>query len=139
MSTEIVKLKIKQENQTLRKDKEIEDKFIEACMNLDETIFAPLIDEDQYFEDLDKYRFLQTMKNVFDRARWLKHSSVVPRKGVCTGCQGGHETYEFKGEDMQHVFSYIIIRNDDGFIEDIFQCMYSSGSGFVLWPKDLPF
>ena len=69
MSTEIVKLKIKQENQTLRKDKEIEDKFIEACMKLDETIFEPLIDEDQYFEDLDKYRFLQTMKNVFDRAR----------------------------------------------------------------------
>lgn len=139
MSTELIKLKTKKQYQSPEKDSEIKEKFIEACMKLDETIFEPLIEEDQYFEDLDKYRFLQTLKNVYDRARWLKHNAVVPTKGTCTGCHRGHETLEFKGEDNRHVFSYIIIRNEEGFIDDIFQCMYSSGSGYAKGPDDMPF
>ena len=33
------------------------------------SLFEPLIDEDVYFEDLEKYRFLEELKNVFNEVK----------------------------------------------------------------------
>jgi hypothetical protein len=66
MDSQLIKLKTKQETSTIDQSQLIKETFLKACKNLDASIFEPLIDEDQYFEDLDKYRFLNSMKSQFD-------------------------------------------------------------------------
>ena len=39
----------------------IVQKFIDACMLLDVSIFEPFMNEDDNFEDKDKYRFLERL------------------------------------------------------------------------------
>ena len=62
----LIKLKMTEQAQAENKSQVVTNTFVEACLNLDTSIFEPLIEEDQLFQDLDKYRFLQTMKNIFD-------------------------------------------------------------------------
>ena len=62
---EVIKLKLSQKAIEQNYSKEIAGKFIESCLKLDASIFEPLIEEDEYFQDLDKYRFLDSMKKVF--------------------------------------------------------------------------
>lgn len=66
MDLELIILKTKQEQTSKDNSKLIKEMFLKACLELDASIFEPLIDEDQYFEELDKYRFLHSMKKQFD-------------------------------------------------------------------------
>jgi len=50
---EVIKLQVKKEASTGNKAHSITAKFIEACLALDASIFEPMIEENQYFEDLD--------------------------------------------------------------------------------------
>src|SRR5690606_27758679 len=59
---ELIKLKVKSESNS----QYIKETFLKACKNLDASMFEPLIDEDQYFENLNKYKFLLSMKEQFD-------------------------------------------------------------------------
>ena len=62
----LIKLKMTEQAQAENKSLVVMNTFVEACLNLDASIFEPLIEEDQLFQDLDKYRFLQSMKNIFE-------------------------------------------------------------------------
>ncbi|MBA3673540.1 MAG: hypothetical protein H0W75_01040 [Chitinophagaceae bacterium] len=42
------------------------DKFIEACVNLDASIFEPYMSEDDVFNSLAKYEFLAELKDLFE-------------------------------------------------------------------------
>lgn len=64
---DLIKLKAKPESDSAY----IKETFLKACQKLDASIFEPLIDEDEYFEELDKYRFLQSMKSQFDYLKGL--------------------------------------------------------------------
>ena len=55
METTLIKLQIKKEAASGKLSDEITSKFIEACIKLDASIFEPLVNEEQYFQDLDKY------------------------------------------------------------------------------------
>ena len=50
----------------------IKNRFIRSCLELDASIFEPLIKEDQYFQDLDKYRFLASLKEEFSSWKTTK-------------------------------------------------------------------
>ena len=63
---ELIKLKVKEVAAKGDTAKRIIDSFIESCIKLDASIIEPLILEEQYFDDLDKYRFLAFLKGQFD-------------------------------------------------------------------------
>lgn len=121
---ELIKLKIKRDSNSYF----IKETFLKACQNLDASIFEPLIDEDQYFEKLDKYRFLHSMKEQFD---YLKGEGIKEMKmvmGTCKMCFTGERVYEFyvvpkKGKPG---FAYNI-QEESGVIKNIFRCNYSDG------------
>ncbi len=106
---------------------DVKSKFIRACERLDASIFEPYIDEEQYFQDLDKYRFLQSLKDEFDRVKGMGIESTVLIKGKCEGCYPNQDTYQFYGKNVLPEFSYIIHKNNEG-VEDILMCNSSSGA-----------
>ena len=128
MDSELIKLKAKQDTSSIDHSQLIKDTFLKACQNLDASIFEPLIDEDQYFEDLDKYRFLNSMKSQFD---YLKSKGVKEVKlvmGTCKMCFEGDKVFEFyiTPKIGKPAFAYNI-KEKDGKIKDIFRCNYSDG------------
>ncbi|MFS4418862.1 hypothetical protein [Maribacter sp. 2307ULW6-5] len=123
---EVIKLQVKKEASIGDKAQSITAKFIEACLALDASIFEPMIEENQYFEDLDKYRFLSSLKQQFDWAIKRGAKDITMKKGKCGLCVIGHSTYEFYSSQNTHEFAYIINTNKDR-VEDIFLCNDSSG------------
>jgi len=123
--TELIKLKVKPEASTGKKADDIESHFILACKNLDASIFEPFIEEDQYFEEMDKYRFLASLKQQFDWAmkRGSTNTKVVP--GRCLMCKKGKLVHELYGDRNTIEFAYAINR-EAGHITDIFLCNYST-------------
>ena len=126
MSTELIKLKVRKKSSSGKQAQKIIDKFIEACKKLDASIIEPLILEEQYFDDLDKYRFLAFLKEQFDYARSIGLSETIVGKGKCEMCVIGHPSYEFYGEDGKMRFAYII-EQKGGEVKNIFNCNASSG------------
>ncbi|TWO34727.1 hypothetical protein E1J38_002385 [Seonamhaeicola sediminis] len=121
---DLIKLKIKESSNS----QFIKETFLKACQNLDASIFEPLIDEDQYFEELDKYRFLQSMKEQFDYLKEIGVEKVHIAIGTCKMCYTGEKVYEFYKEPKKGkpAFAYNI-QEKDGNIKDIFRCNFSDG------------
>ncbi|MFH4968739.1 hypothetical protein V8G61_11105 [Gaetbulibacter sp. M240] len=119
---ELIKLKIKSKTNS----QFIKEKFIKACENLDASVFEPLIDEDEFFEDLDKYKFLQSMKEQFDHLKGNGIEKVKMVVGKCEMCFIGEQVHEFYSVpgNGQPAFAYNI-QERDGIIKDIFRCNLS--------------
>ena len=128
MDSKLIKLKTKQETSSRDQSQLIKDTFLHACHNLDASIFEPLIDEDQYFEELDKYRFLHSMKKQFDYLKGVGVKHVELIMGTCKMCFVGDKVYEFYIEPKKGkpAFAYNI-QEENGEIKDIFRCNYSNG------------
>ena len=125
MTTDTIKLKIKEQSKTTNACKEIKEAFINSCLQLDPSIFEPYIDEDRYFQELDKYRFLQSMESTFSKHKHANQVSLKP--GKCNCCNLGMGTLDFYDQQGYHLFSYII-SEENGLIDDIFICNLSTGS-----------
>jgi len=123
---ELIKLKIKKESAQGEKALRIIDKFLEACIALDASIIEKLIDENQYFEGKNKYRFLASLKEQFDWATARGAKTITMKMGRCEMCVIGHSAYEFYGDKSTPEFAYII-NTKKGVILDIFLCNASSG------------
>ncbi|TXB66192.1 hypothetical protein FRY74_06360 [Vicingus serpentipes] len=121
----LIKLKVNQELEGIH-DNIIEEAFIDACINLDASLFEPLINENQYFQDLDKYRFLQSLKNTFEDVKLKGVLQTTIKPGKCMGCKYGKANLQFFGNRSKPEFSYII-NKENNLIEDIFICNMSSG------------
>jgi hypothetical protein len=125
---ELIKLKTKQDTSSIVNSQLIKGTFLKACIQLDASIFEPLIDEDQYFEGLDKYRFLHEMKSRFDVLKGEGVKEVQLVMGRCEMCFRGAVVYEFYDQPNigKPAFSYNI-QEKEGVIKDIFRCNFSSG------------
>ena len=123
---EIIKLKVKKNISNGVDVERIVKSFIESCVNFDPSTIEPFIKDDQYFDDLDKYRFLAFLKAQFDSARSVGLKKMIVRQGSCEMCIIGHDTYEFYGEDGKIRFAYIIEKKN-GEVKNIFNCNASSG------------
>ena len=123
---ELIKLKVKKEASTGEQAQKIIDRFIQACLALDCSILEPMIDENQYFEDLDKYRFLSSLKEQFTWAIARGAKNITLKKGKCKMCVLGQSVYEFYNSKNIIEFAYIINTKRDE-IQDIFLCNSSSG------------
>lgn len=128
MNSELIILKTKQEPTLKDNSRLIKETFLKACLKLDASIFEPLIDEDQYFEELDKYRFLHSMKNQFDYLKGEGVSKVELVMGKCNWCFKGERVFEFYIEPNvgKPAFAYNI-QERDGEVKDIFRCNDTTG------------
>lgn len=120
---ELIKLKTTPASRSASTER-IESTFLDACIHLDAARFEPLIDEDDVFQDLDKYRFLAMLQDLFEevRAKGVERMTALP--SMCEGCHLGHAVTAFYGHELIPEFSFIILK-EDGLITDIFQCNLS--------------
>ena len=120
---ELIKLKFKTEVPTTRHN-ELKLKFIEACEKLDASIFEPYIDEDIYFQNLDKYRFLDSIKFIFDKCKSKEITTLKAREGSCKLCHQGCANVEFHTLDGQFMFAYYF-NEENEIINDLYICNVS--------------
>jgi len=130
MYEELIKLKVKKESSSGLFAKKIKDTFIKSCVSLDASIFEPLISENQYFQDLDKYRFLHSLQKEFNSWKEKGFTKTTMIKGTCNGCHLGHNSYQFYTNKLTPAFAYIIHEENDKII-DVFMCNLSSGMQVV--------
>lgn len=118
-------IKLKRKKNKFNYDREIEEAFIKACKVLDASLFEPYIKEDQYFEDLDKYRFLASMKKLFNSFIEEGATHAYLQMGNCQMCLKGREVLEFCNNG-HFMFAYVI-EKENGYIKDIYKCHASTG------------
>ena len=104
--------------------------FIESCKALDASIFEPFMDEENVFENKNKYLFLASLKTEFESFKKDKpvSISIVVNDGTCAGCNHGKavKIFSVKGWDSEKYndrFGYVIEKKD-GILKDIFRCNF---------------
>ena len=102
--------------------------FIDSCKALDASIFEPYMEEDNVFEEKDKYRFLADLKALFDSFKELKPVAVkfTVEDGICQGCDNGKglKIFNIKGWGRMlftDQFAFVFER-ENGLLIDIFRC-----------------
>lgn len=120
----LIKLKTKQENFHAIESNRIKEKFIESCTMLDASIFESYIDEDGYFQDLDKYRFLAELKNTFDNTKSRIVKTTELKMSTCLICNRGCKAYAFYKHGKKR-FTYMIEFKDE-VLTDIYKCNISN-------------
>lgn len=102
--------------------------FIESCKALDASIFESFLEEDDVFEDKNKYLFLASLKSLFDSYKSRQHlvAEVYLNEGTCQGCEYGKPVKLFfvvlSGRVIfKDQFAYII-EEQDGVLKDIYRC-----------------
>ena len=111
------------------------DAFVESCKALDASIFEPYMDEENVFEDKNKYLFLASMKELFDTFKNKKAVSihVKAEDGACKGCQFGKYIKMFTVRGFgRMLFTYQFayrIEVKKGVLLDIYRCNYFATTG----------
>ncbi|HUM64444.1 MAG TPA: hypothetical protein PLV32_01290 [Chitinophagaceae bacterium] len=123
------------EQQDLNQSQLVISKFIEACISQDASIFEPYMQEDDVFEDKEKYLFLAQLKDLFSE---IKSEMPVPyyvavRDSECCGCPEGKGKL-VKHFELKHRLSHkvldgfaFIIDTENGILKDIFRCYDYAG------------
>ena len=126
-----------QEKVTIDESTLIVQKFIDACMLLDVSIFEPFMNEDDNFEDKDKYRFLERLHKSFEEYRQdLLDDFFVERiTTICEGCSYGKRVEQFKiyeGESKKFYDDFgFLIDEANGKLIDIYQCNQYKGCKMI--------
>ena len=113
------------------------DKFIEACLKLDVSIFEPFMHEDDVFEDREKYTFLGELHGMFDQFAkdTLDDFTVTVEDSHCNGCVQGYPIKHFKVFDNEtntkiNEFAFLI-ETEDGMLKDIYRCYEYEGCKMI--------
>lgn len=125
--SEIAKLKLLESIQTQDSTSLIKEKFISACINLDPTILEPFIDDENYFDGTDKYRFLDFLSKQMEHARRRGETTLTMKDGICEMCVPGAKSIEFYGENNHKPYMAYMFMELNGILHDIVQCNGSSG------------
>ena len=107
----------------------LHQKFIEASLELDVSILEPFIPEDMELQDLDKYRFLASLKDHFDSI-WQQHPEewrVELADLTCGFCNRGKPLAGFAvyaGCEFipYEKFGFFIEEDEKGITKDIYIC-----------------
>ena len=126
-----IKLSVKSRlSSDLRGSHIIIGKFHEACEHLDASIFEPFIKEDDVFEDVGKWAFLQSLWDLFQESQHdLELNSVIRRQGTCKMCNKGQAVTEYLVPGTTMVLFAYYFELKDGQLKDIYRCNASSGCG----------
>lgn len=128
MMKELIKLKLKTDCISDSKSNEIVDAFINACCRLDPSLFEPYMDEEDVFEDKDKWEFMTDFRNKLWNLENVPGEKLYVQLGRCLGCKCStkDETHEFYDINGKFYFAYLFEKKD-GDVTDIYECYISSG------------
>ncbi|MEO6542195.1 MAG: hypothetical protein ABIN74_14425 [Ferruginibacter sp.] len=119
-----------QKEAPVNQSERIVDAFIESCKALDASIFEPFMEENNVFEDKNKYLFLANLRTLFETFKVDKPVSmdIVVNDGTCKGCKYGKSVKMFSvngwdSEKYNDRFAYVI-EKENGILKDIFRCNY---------------
>ena len=106
----------------------IVDAFIESCKALDASIFEPFMEEENVFQNKNKYLFLASIKTLFDEFKNDKPVSIdmIVNDGICNGCKYGKSVKIFSVNGWDSIkyndrFAYVIEKENE-VLKDIFRC-----------------
>jgi len=103
-------------------------KFHEACEKLDASIFEPFIKEDDVFEDVGKWEFLEKLKDLFEFSKLdLGVELLARQKGHCTHCHPDAEVTEYADPLTGKVHFAYFFEIQEGQLTDVYSCAASSG------------
>jgi len=103
-------------------------KFHDACEQLDASIFEPFIKEDDVFEDVGKWEFLEKLKETFDLVKLdLGIEAVARQKGHCTHCHPDAEVTEYADPLTGKIHFAYFFEIKEGQLTDVYTCVASSG------------
>ncbi|MDQ6763813.1 MAG: hypothetical protein M3015_14460 [Bacteroidota bacterium] len=133
------------EREDFSQSKKVIDKFIESSLQLDISIFEPYMDEDDVFEDKEKYMFLADLKRSFDNIRNLAESdfNITIEDRKCNGCSSGKMVKHFEVFNKK-TNSYIgsfgfLIDVENGILKNIYRCLrYKETKKVFVKPEGLP-
>ncbi len=133
------------EREDFSQSKKVIEKFIESCLQLDISIFEPYMDEDDVFEDKEKYMFLGDLKRSFDNIRNLAESdfNITIEDRKCNGCSLGKmvkhfEVFNNKANSYIGSFGFLI-DVENGILKNIYRCLrYRETKEVFVKPEGLP-
>ena len=101
-----IRIQVKPNGKTeLKSNNLIISRFHEACEKLDASIFEPFINEDDIFEDLGKWEFLQSMKDLFEHVKInLGVHEIIRQQGKCTYCHPEADVTEYLAHSTDIVY-----------------------------------
>ena len=86
MQEELIKLKVKKEVFFGYYAHIIKYVFIESCLRLETSIFESLINKNKYFQELEKYRVLGSLKQQFDWSTERSAKNISMKQSKCMLC-----------------------------------------------------
>jgi hypothetical protein len=116
------------ENGRYKKTDLVVTKFVQSCVELNASVFEPFIEEDAFFEDKYKNRFLADLKDLFQLSKNKARFETIVKQttGNCLGCVYGHEIKRFdvyEGNELRFDFGFLIsVQN--GILVDIYRCNF---------------
>jgi len=115
-------------NQNTALTDKIVNAFVQSCIQLDASIFEPFMNEEDVFEDVEKYSFLAVMHRMFDDLRRFTMDDfyVEVKDTTCKSCFVGKSVKHFEvfnGATKQYEadFAYLI-DIEKGVLKDIYKC-----------------
>ena len=126
-----------QRENDVNKSQLIIHKLIESCIALDISIFEPFMNEEDIFEDKEKYDFLPEIRDYFHEVRKVTSSNFVVtcRNSVCEGCIKNKPVKHFQVFDSNNIqkreFAFAI-QIEDGILKDIYRCFSFEGCKKVI-------
>lgn len=120
------------------------NKFIEACIKLDASIIEPYIEENEIFENKEKYLFLAELKKMFQPYQSKAIVFSVRRNDrMCLGCSQGKKVLQFtiySTNDESEVDDFgFVLDTENGILKDIYRCwQYKDCEPYQIKPEGLP-
>lgn len=119
------------------------EKFIEACVNLDASLFEPYMNEDDVFNSLGKYEFLAELKDLFEYSQFKTdynfNVNMTNEQYDEFDIERSVLNFEvrFAGTILSvGDFSYCI-EMENGNLKDIYRCHQKTRKESLLKPKRL--
>jgi len=114
----------------MNNNKENNERIINAFSTMNLSILVDLLDEDKDYEDVNKWRFIDMIKNKLEYLKSCGDTFLKKIPSKCMGCNYGKETITFQGNISKRKLS-LMFEIEGGTIIDIYEC------GICISIKDL--
>ncbi len=102
-------------------EKENNERIINAFSTMNLSILADLLDEDKDYEDVNKWRFIDIIKDKFEYLKSCGDTFLKKIPSKCMGCKYGKATITFQGNISKKKLS-LMFEIEGGIIMDIYEC-----------------
>ena len=111
-------------------EKKNNKRIINAFSTMNLSVLVDLIDEDKDYEDVNKWRFIDMIKDNFEYFNSCGDTFLNKIPSKCVGCKYGQETITFQGNISKKKLS-LMFEIEGDIIMDIYEC------GMCITIKDL--